>query len=443
MNYIAYTIGPIYETILNSLYDKNNKTKRLQAGSRYFSHFMKEVLKNIHNEFEVFVPYVNETVLGKEYNMGLFHDRFIAQSDKSIEEIKEIFASKLEESFLTMAKEIEGSHIARDLYKNMDNHVIVASAEELKKIDKNIVFALNKILDAKELQKEFSLDVEKNYIKLYQDKHVNSKSVKTIEEISEKIGFKYYAVITADGDKMGTKIKNEATDNVEDIKELSKKLFEFFTDDEDIYTITNEHFGGELIYAGGDDILAFLPVKYEDKTFLDYIEVLNKRFKEKVGEDVSLSFGVNIAYYKYPLRDAIESAFSLLHQAKDNAQNSLALKITKHSGQYFKTIFDLSSKKYDLYKKLIDNILRQETKLPHSLHHSLKRYEKAIVKVYEDERTVDAMFETLFNDATDEHKKGLDEVKKFFNESKPKMEQEFNAIFSALSIIKFLREDRK
>ena len=43
MNYIAYTIGPIYETILNSLNDKN-KTKRLQAGSRYFSHFMKEVL---------------------------------------------------------------------------------------------------------------------------------------------------------------------------------------------------------------------------------------------------------------------------------------------------------------------------------------------------------------------------------------------------------------
>jgi len=442
MNYIAYTIGPIYETILNSL-TSDHKTKRLQAGSRYFSHFMKEVLKNIHNEFEVLVPYVNDDILNKEYNMGLFHDRFIAQSDKSIEEIKKIFASKLEESFLTMAKEIEGSHIAKDLYKNMDNHIIVASKEDLKKIDENIIFALNKILDAKELQKEFSFDIENNYIQQYQDNFANSHGVKTIENMSEKLGFKYYAVITADGDKMGDKIKNEATDNVEDIKELSKKLFKFFTDDEDIYTITNEKFGGELIYAGGDDILALLPVKYSEKTFLDYIEVLDQRFKEKVGNDVSLSFGVNIAYYKYPLRDAIENAFSLLHQAKDNAQNSLALKITKHSGQYFETVFELSSQKYELYKKLTDDILREETKLPHSLHHSLKRYEKVIVKVYEDERTVDAMFTTLFNDATQEHKKGLDEVKKFFNESKPKTEQEFNAIFSALSVIKFLREDRK
>jgi len=442
MNYIAYTIGPIYETILDSL-TNDHKTKRLQAGSRYFSHFMREVLKNIHNEFEILVPYVNETILDKEYNMGLFHDRFIAQSDKSVEEIKKIFASKLEESFLTMAKEIEGSHIARDLYKNMDNHVIVASEEELKKLDENIIFALNKILDAKELQKEFSFDIEKNYIQIYQEKHIQRNRVKNIEDISKKLGFHYYAVITADGDKMGAKIKKEATEDVKNIQNLSEKLFKFFTDDEDIYTITNEKFGGELIYAGGDDILAFVPVKRGEMTFLDYIEILNKRFKEKVGEDVSLSFGVNIAYYKYPLRDAIESAFALLHQAKESAQNTLALKITKHSGQYFETIFEFSSKKYEFYKKLTDDVLRQETKLPHSLHHSLKRYEQAIIKVYEDERTVDAMFETLFNDATDEHKKGLNEVKKLFNEYKPKSTKEFDDVFSSLSIIKFLREDRK
>ena len=163
MNYIAYTIGPIYETILDSL-TNDNKTKRLQAGSRYFSHFMKEVLKNIQSEFKILVPYVDNGILKQEYNMGLFHDRFIAQSDKTKEEIKQIFARELEKSFVTMAQEIEGAHIAKTLYKNMDNHIIVASAEELKKIDKNIVFALNKILDAKELQKEFSLDIEKTIL---------------------------------------------------------------------------------------------------------------------------------------------------------------------------------------------------------------------------------------------------------------------------------------
>jgi len=442
MNYVAYTIGPIYETILHSL-TGDHKTKRLQAGSKYFSHFMKELLKNIKDDFNILVPFIDGDILQNEYKMGLFHDRFIAQSEKDKEEIKVLFSQHLEKTFITMAKDIEGEHVAKSLFESMQNHFIVASKEDLQKIDENIIFALNKILDAKELQREFKLEVEnENYIQIYQENHINSSRVKNIEELSEKLGFHYYAVITADGDKMGTKIKEESTDNVENIKEISQKLFNFFTDDDDIYTLTNETFGGELIYAGGDDILAFLPVKFGDNTFLDYIKVLDERFKEKVGNDVSLSFGVNIAYYKYPLRDAIENSFALLHKAKGKESNTLALKITKHSGQYFETVFRLQSQSYKLYKSLIDDILQQRSKLPHSLHHSLKRYEAAIIEIYKDERKVDALFKTIFNDAKDEHKQALTDIQKYLNECKPKTNQEFDDIFSALSIIKFLREDR-
>lgn len=448
MNYIAYTIGPIYDTIFDTL-NGDNKTKKLYAGSYFFSYFMKILLKNIKDDFNVIVPYINGDVLDKDYNMGLFHDRFIATcKDLSKDEAQETFIQKVEATFKTLAKEIQDESISKNLENNMDNHFIIASQEELKKVDENIIFALNKILDSKELQRSFSFDKEKNYIQQYQDNFVKKshKKVKTLEDLSGD--FNYYAVITADGDKMGAKIKDEATDNPINIKNISKKLFDFFTyeDNEnlDIYGITNQLYRGELIYAGGDDILAFLPVKNLDETFLDYVKVLDDRFKTIVGDDVSLSFGVNIVYYKYPLRDAIKKSFDLLYRAKANGQNSIALNITKHSGQTFSSTLALNSEIYSSYKKIVDGILNQTITLPHSLHHSLKRYEQAILSTYKDDRSCDALFSTVFNDEKEtKTKDGIEKIKEYLNTYKPKTNKEFDDIFSQLSLIKFLREDRK
>jgi CRISPR-associated protein Cmr2 len=447
MNYISLTIGPIYDTIFDTL-NGDNKTKKLKAGSYYFSLFMKTLLQNIKTEFQILVPYVDGDALIKEYkSMGIFHDRFIAQSEKSKEDIKDIFSSKIELTFKELAKLIKDESVALELMHNMTNHQIIASEAELKNIDENIIFALNKILDAKELQRSFSFDLpQNNWIQKYQELEIRNSKVKTIEDISEKLGFKYYCVITADGDKMRAKIKEEATQNPENIKSISEKLYNFFTKEDDIYTITNKHFHGELIYAGGDDVLAFLPVKNGDKTFLDYIQVLDQRFKEFVGEDVSLSFGVNIAYYKYPLRNAIQSAFDLLHEAKAdiNVKNRISLKVTKHSGQWFKSTLCLQNERYTAYKKLINGVLEKHITLPHSLHHSLKRYAEAILATYRYEGiSIKAMFDAVFNDAKAIDKDGIDLVQGYFDTVRPQNNDDFNAIFSELSIIKFLRGDRE
>lgn len=442
MNYIAYTIGPIYETILNTLND-DNKTKKLKAGSYFFSYFMKKLLENIKDEFDVLVPYIDDFDFTKEQKMGLFHDRLIATSSKTKEEIEAVFLDKVHLTFDALSSEIKGSD-SEKLKTNMANHYIIASEDELKKVDENIIFALNKILDSKELQRSFTFDIEKNYIEVYQEEQITKSKVKTLENIAGD--FNYYAVITADGDKMGAKIKEEATQNPKNIKNISKKLFDFFTNDEDIYTITNEAFGGELIYAGGDDILAFLPVKYGDNTFLDYVETLDERFKKYVGDEVSLSFGVNIAYYKYPLRDAINSAFDLLYEAKAYKSNSIALKITKHSGQWFGSTLMLESKQYMVYKELLKGILTKELELPHSIHHSLKRYEIPLVATFDltTSTSIDALFEVVFNDEkSDFIKKGLEQLNKLLKAIEPQNEHDFNKVFSLLSIIKFLREDRK
>jgi CRISPR-associated protein Cmr2 len=446
MNYIAYTIGPIYDTIFDTL-NGDNKTKKLKAGSYYFSLFMKTLLKNIKDDFEILVPYTDGDVLTKEYKtMGLFHDRFIAQSQIPKEEMANIFSDKLEHTFKEIAKIIQDDSIAYELMSNMTNHHIIASDLELKAIDENVIFALNKILDSKELQRPFTLQKEKNWIAQYQENIVkDGNRIKTIEDISDKLGFSYYAVITADGDKMGAKIQKEATENPQNIKELSSKLYDFFTKDDDIYTITNKQFGGELIYAGGDDILAFVPVKNGDKTFLDYIKVLDDRFKKFVGNDVSLSFGVNIAYYKFPLRNAINSAFDLLREAKsdEKSKNRLSIKITKHSGQWFGSTLALQEDRYAKYKILVDGVLNEKITLPHSLHHSLKRYEEAMLATLKTENnSVKPLFDTIFNDAKEKDKKGITIVQEYFDLSRPQTNSDFDGIFSELSIIKFLRGDR-
>ena len=138
---------------------------------------------------------------------------------------------------------------------------------------------------------------------------------------------------------MGAKIKELATNKPQNIKQISKSLYEFFTSKDNIYNIT-KNYGGELIYAGGDDILAFLPVKKDNMIFLDYIKEIDDRFRQIVGNDVGLSFGINIAYKKYPLRDAIKTAFNLLYSAKGYGSNSVAINTTKHSGQKFNNIFN-------------------------------------------------------------------------------------------------------
>lgn len=442
MNYLAYTIGPIYETILDTLND-DNKTKKLKAGSYFFSYFMKRLLEKVKDEFDVLVPYIDEFDFTKEQSMGLFHDRFIATSLKNREEIETVFLEKVNIVFEELTHEIKRAE-TETLKANMDNHYIIANDEELKVMDENVIFALNKILDAKELQRSFTFDIEKNYIQAYQEEQIEKSKVKTLENIAGELN--YYAVITADGDKMGAKIKEEATQNPQNIKHVSKKLFEFFTEDEDVYQLTNETFGGELIYAGGDDILAFLPVKYEDKSFLDYIALLDERFKEKVGHDVSLSFGVNIAYYKYPLRDAIQSAFDLLYEAKSNKSNSITLKITKHSGQWFGSTLQLGSQQYTAYRKLLEGVLNKEIELPHSIHHTLKRYEIPLMATFDERNSasIDAMFEVVFNDEKDEKtKEGLNQLKELLKSYQPRSEEDFNRIFSLLSVVKFLREDRK
>lgn len=449
MNYAAITIGPIYDVILDTLNDKN-KTKRLKAGSYYFSYFMKKLAGGLKDDFDfdIIVPFnkINEDDI-KE--MGIYHDRLIACSNEDIETMKKKFEKAYDKAFEKIAKKFELD--AEKLKKDMSNHYFFAGEEELKEVNENIIFAINEVLDSLEQNRIMSFDRRFDEIKNFQQSVVEGKKeefrkVKSLEDIAGD--FKYYAVLYADGDSMGKKIKEIAKENATNITELSDNLYKFFTEDNLANKIKS--FGGELIFAGGDDILAFLPLISGNKTIFELIEEIHQNFKNKVGEDVSMSFGVSVVYVKYPLKKAIEDAQNFLNEAKDfrkrknTNQGAVAIQVMKHSGHYFKSFHIINSDEYEKFKGFIEKALKKEEKIPKGFQYKLDLYKDVIISKYgnknENKISIVPFFENIFNELSKDELKEIKNIGEYFDMYKPQSEDDFNKLISDFHIVKFIRD---
>jgi|GEM_PF-391171 len=185
---------------------------------------------------------------------------------------------------------------------------------------------------------------------------------------------KYIAIVQADGDNMGKLIKALYKEGGEQLfKNFSAQLFEFTKAAVD--KIKSENYNGFPIYAGGDDLLFFAPVaknEIEDgtlktkATLFNLINEIDALFKKYIidnegikGKDdltlkqiiagldttPSMSYGISISYYKYPLNEALENARELLFtKAKSGSKNQIAFEVRKHSGQLFGSIFKKENK---------------------------------------------------------------------------------------------------
>ena len=77
MTYLALTIGPIYKTLKDA---KN--TRELWGGSYIFSYIMKKIIEEF-KERDFIVPYIKDkTIFESNREIGLFHDRFIFESQE-------------------------------------------------------------------------------------------------------------------------------------------------------------------------------------------------------------------------------------------------------------------------------------------------------------------------------------------------------------------------
>lgn len=146
----------------------------------------------------------------------------------------------------------------------------------------------------------------------------------------------YYALLLADGDRMGKAIDEQR--DIDHHRKLSEQLAKFATSVRDI--VEKDH-QGSLVYSGGDDVLAFVPLH----TALQCARRLAQRFKADLNEfrlsegddegnrlTPTLSVGIAISHHIEPLSDALYLARKAEKIAKDAGRNALAITLSKRSG---------------------------------------------------------------------------------------------------------------
>lgn len=133
----------------------------------------------------------------------------------------------------------------------------------------------------------------------------------------------YFAILAADGDKMGEAIG--ALTTPEEHRQFSLKLSGFAKEAEKI--VNSEHFGGYSVYTGGDDVLALLPVPTAIACATKLAEEFSKAMKP-----ATLSVGVAIVHYREPLQVSIERTREAEKDAKDSGRNALAVHLHTRGG---------------------------------------------------------------------------------------------------------------
>jgi len=158
-----------------------------------------------------------------------------------------------------------------------------------------------------------------------------------LETIEEKVGAypsEFYAILIMDGDRIGAKIGAHESVVKNGLAKFTKAVKDYFDPNGPDKNPAN----GVLIYAGGDDVLAFVPVD----TAIEAARILRVKYDEafaaagagNTGEDFTMSAAIIFAQYKIPLRAVLKKAHHYIDNiAKEkNGRDSLAIAVMKPGG---------------------------------------------------------------------------------------------------------------
>ena len=431
MKYIALTIGPIYKTLKNA-----KKPKDLFASSYIFSYIMKNIIKEFKDRTFI-TPYIkDESIFDENSPVGLFHDRFIFESiDGDL--------SKLEMIIINVCNDIASQ--LRLEHHQVKEYLQIHYFEKELDNSKNPILELTPYLDTKELF--FQISQDETFAKSLRRKKGDDDNFLTagkniIDDLKKLSHNNYYCVVHADGDNM-----SKAIEDKNKIENVSKNLFEYCKESNKLI----KDFGGQTIYAGGDDLLFFAPVlnKDKNKTIFELCEKISNIFNTKI-PSATLSFGISINYVKFPLYEAVENSRELLFaKAKNDQRNNIAFKVTKHSGQSFETIINKSNKEvYDNFLVFTSNIKGGEDmdNFLHSIHHKIDTYKTTINLIANNKEKLQNFFDNYFNESI--HK----EYKSFFESlidfiyvvyQDKTIKNKLELIYATLRFVKFVQGDKK
>ncbi|MBB4080316.1 CRISPR-associated protein Cmr2 [Lewinella aquimaris] len=167
---------------------------------------------------------------------------------------------------------------------------------------------------------------------------------------------KYFCILHADGDSIGEAIKSLGNET-QKITQFSERLADFAA----AATQQINAYGGKPVYIGGDDLVLFAPVASYmpanesgeaavKNTVFDLIAQLREIFGRTVTAHypkTTISFGITLTYYKFPLFEARDESYrQLFYRAKllkwqhSGKKNSVGFRLLKHSGSYFEGVMD-------------------------------------------------------------------------------------------------------
>jgi CRISPR-associated protein Cmr2 len=161
-----------------------------------------------------------------------------------------------------------------------------------------------------------------------------------MESGEKRLGFgepeRYYAILIADGDRMGKTISDPSMKTSKDHFRFSSKLARFAGIARKI--VKRQH--GCMVFSGGDDVLAFLPLDscLQAARRLHYaFSTLLKRYPDEKGNPPTLSVGIAIVHSMEPLEDMLNFGRDAKNAAKrgkiaQDERDGLAIHLHPRSG---------------------------------------------------------------------------------------------------------------
>lgn len=400
--YIGITIGPIFDTIQDA-----SSPAAMWFTSFLFSDLTRRICDKISGEtgfgnVEIYSPYYAEEVDIYQDGVGKFHDRILFSVETEEVDYESRLQKLLKEVKVETAvyfenlPQYEKENTEKFLEEYLQIHYLIQDA-----VEENIILDLSDRLSALELITTFPKDNSQNPIlklllgyvegknelikrsNLYRDVRDKQqleqdgklRTIETIAQTDSSDGLKlsrYFAVVNSDGDRMGKVLERLGN---EEVNQFSEKLFEHASS----AAQKIKEFGGMTIYAGGDDLLFLAPVLGRDgKSIFSLCNTLRNDFARmmKEGDDIgpTLSFGVSIQYYKYPLYEAMEMSRRMLDAAKSGEKNAVAVNLQKHSGQSLSLkISNENLDKIDQFLQLGENETK-DSQTFHSMIYSVEAF---------------------------------------------------------------------
>lgn len=164
-----------------------------------------------------------------------------------------------------------------------------------------------------------------------QDAKVFDKELRSFPDLDKIAGGessddepRYVATLHMDGDQMGVYLSSLDTEDKH--RKFSQTLAEFA--DETVPKIIEKYKPGVLIYAGGDDVLALLPIQ----SALECANELQAAFRRATGS-LTMSAGIAIAPSNYPFDLILDAARHAEHQAKRRYGRDAVCVVEVHGGQ--------------------------------------------------------------------------------------------------------------